>query len=131
MANHPLEIILGRQFADSLSMAVFITDTAGNLLYYNESAEKILGKRFEETGFMPVEEWATTFNPMDETGAPLPPEDLPLVKTLSTQRPAHGSFWIESLTGVKYLLSVTSIPIIGRGKSYLGAMAIFWKEDEI
>ena len=50
MAAHEIEIILNRQLADCLSIPVFITDTIGNLIFYNEPAEEVLGKRFEETG---------------------------------------------------------------------------------
>ena len=31
-------------------MPIFLVDTEGNLLYYNEPAEAILGRRFSETG---------------------------------------------------------------------------------
>lgn len=131
MANHPIEIIFARQFVESLSIAVFLTDPAGNLLFYNEPAEKILGKRFEETGSMPVSVWSTIFKPMDKEGLLMAPEKLPLVQTLTHKTPAHGSFWIESLTGEKSYLSVSSFPIIGRGQANLGAMAIFWKEETV
>lgn len=131
MANYPLEIILSRQLADSLSMAVFIVDTKGDLIFYNETAENILGRRFDETGEMPASEWSTIFKPKDKQGNDLKPEDLPLVKTFTNHKPAHGSFWIESLTGTNYLLSVTSIPIIGREQKFLGALAMFWKEEKL
>ena len=52
---YAIELILTRQLADCLAIPVFITDTIGNLLFYNEPAEDILGKRFEDTGEMPVE----------------------------------------------------------------------------
>ena len=81
MASYEIEIILNRQLADCLSIPVFITDTAGDLIFYNEAAEKILGKRFEETGEMPKEKWSTAFKPFDDDGNQLPPEELPLVKT--------------------------------------------------
>ena len=48
MGSYEIEIILNRQLADCLSIPVFITDTAGDLIFYNEPAEQILGKRFEE-----------------------------------------------------------------------------------
>ena len=73
MAAYEIEIILNRQLADCLSIPVFITDTDGNLIFYNEPAEGVLGKRFEETGEMPVAEWSTVFKPLDETGDPLLP----------------------------------------------------------
>lgn len=128
MAAYEIEIILNRQLADCLSIPVFITDTAGNLIFYNEPAEEILGKRFEETGEMPVEEWATVFKPLDEKGNALPPEELPLVKTLKDEFPYHRSFIIESLRGQLQNISVTSYPIISRTGKFLGAVAIFWKK---
>src|SRR6266540_7476246 len=98
---YAVEIILNRHLADCLAIPVFITDTTGNLLFYNEPAEEILGKRYEDTGEMPVEEWSTIFKNKDEEGRALPPEELPLVRTLNTHLPYYKTFWIESLMGKK------------------------------
>jgi PAS domain-containing protein len=127
MAAYEIEIILNRQLADCLSIPVFITDVAGNLIFYNEAAEEVLGKRFEETGEMPVEEWSTVFKPLDKKGNPMAPEELPLVRTLKEELPHHKSFIIESLKGQLQNISVTSYPIISRTGKFLGAVAIFWK----
>lgn len=127
MTAYDIEIILSRQLAETLSTAMFIIDTEGTLLYYNEAAEEILGKKFEETGVMPVNEWGTIFKPMDDKGNALNPEDLPLVKTLNSRIPAHGSIWIKSLKGYNHRISINSFPLIGRGQRFLGAVAIFWK----
>ena len=129
MPAQPIELILARQFGDSLSMPVFLVDPEGNLLFYNEPAEGIFGLRFGDTGGMRVEEWATLFRPSDAHGNPIPPEDLPLVQTLTTRRPANGSFFIDSLKGERMLITVTAFPIEGRPDRYLGAMAMFWKSD--
>ena len=125
--SYPIEIILNRQLADCLAIPVFITDTVGNLLFYNESAEDILGKRYEDTGEMPVEEWGTIFKSKDESGRLMDPEELPLVKTLLNQLPYFKTFWIENLQGRTEKISVTSYPIIGRAGSFMGAVAIFWR----
>lgn len=131
MPSYDIEIILSRQLADSLSMPVFITDIEGNLIYYNEPAEEILGKRFEETGVMPVEVWGKIFKPMDEFKTPIAAEELPLVKTLRNVYPYHKSFWIESLQGKSQKISVTSFPIIGRSGNFSGGIAIFWKDERL
>ena len=130
MAAYEIEIILNRQLADCLSIPVFITDISGNLIFYNEPAEKVLGTRFEETGEMSVEIWSTIFKPLDEQGKPLAPEGLPLVQTLDDRHPHHRAFWIESLQGKPEKISVTSYPIIGRTGSFLGAVAIFWESKD-
>lgn len=130
MAAQTIEIILNRQLADCLSIPVFITDTSGTLIFYNEPAEELLGSRFEDTGAMPPGKWSTVFTPMDENDIILPPEDLPLVKTLKDCYPYHKTFWIVSLRGKKEKISVTSYPIIGREDKFLGAVAIFWKAKD-
>jgi PAS domain-containing protein len=127
---HAIEIILNRQLADCLAIPVFITDTAGNLLFYNEPAEDILGERYEDTGEMPVEKWSTIFKSKEDDGSLVPPEDLPLVKTLKNQVPYFKTFWIESLQGKLEKISVSSYPIIGRAGKFLGAVAIFWRQTE-
>ncbi len=127
MPAYEIEIILHRQLADCMSIPVFITDTRGNLIYYNEASEDILGKRFEDTGEMPVALWSTQFKPLDEAGSPLAPEELPLVKTLNDKNPYHKIFHIESLQGLKQKISVTSYPIMSRTGLMLGAVALFWK----
>lgn len=127
---YPIEIILNRQLADCLAIPVFITDTVGNLLFYNEPAEEILGKRYQDTGEMKVEEWSTIFLSKDENGKLLEPEDLPLVKTLLNQLPYFKTFWIESLKGKTEKISVSSYPIIGRAGIFVGAVAIFWRPSD-
>ncbi len=127
MSSREIEVILSRQLADSLSTPVFIVDPVGNLIYYNEPAEDLLGLRYEETGTMPVSEWSSIFTPVDDDGNVVPPEELPLVQTLAMRTPAHGDFWIKSLVGKNHKISVTSFPIIGRPNRFLGAIAIFWK----
>jgi PAS domain-containing protein len=128
--SYPIEIILNRQLADCLAIPVFITDTVGNLLFYNESAEDILGKRYEDTGEMPVEEWSTIFKSKDASGKLLDPEDLPLVKALLHQRPFFNTFWIENLLGKTEKISVSAYPIIGRTGIFMGAVAIFWRASD-
>jgi PAS domain-containing protein len=127
MPQQEVEVILTRQLASYLVMPVFIVGPYGDLLYYNEPAEGILGRRFEETGEMPVEEWSTLFQPTDETGQPLAPESLPLVVALTQHSPAHRDMWIQGLDGVRRLIEVTAFPINGQAERYLGALAIFWE----
>ncbi len=79
---------------------------------------------------MPAEEWSSAFRPVDETGLPIPPQKLPLMVTLMTQRPAHDRFFIQGLDGVRRHLEVTSIPITGLSGDFLGAVALFWEISE-
>jgi PAS domain-containing protein len=127
MPAHQIEVILARQLADSLTVPIFLTDAKGTLLFYNEPAQELLGKRFEETGPMPLDTWSTIFNPEDGKGQPISPKDLPLVRSLASKEPAQGNFWIRSLNSERFHLSVTCVPLIGEGNRFVGALAIFWK----
>ena len=128
MTQHEIEIILARQFAEYIDLAFFIVDPQGNLLYYNEASENILGVLYDETGPMPADEWSTIFEPVDQAGQPLSPDDLPLMIALQQRIPAHSKIWIKSLdqTGQRRI-EVTAFPINAQGKRFSGAIAIFWE----
>ena len=51
-----------------LATATFIADATGELVFYNEPAEEILGRTFAEAGPMPAESWPSTFNLEDPEG---------------------------------------------------------------
>ena len=127
MAQKPVEIILMRQLASYLAMPIFVVDPAGRLLYYNEAAELLLGRRYEDTGERPLDEWSAIFTPTAEDGSPLPPEALPLVIALQKHQAAHRAFWIRGLDGVRRRIEVTAFPLEGQGRRRLGAVAIFWE----
>lgn len=122
-----VEIILARQLASYLTMPVFIVDPAGNLIYYNEPAEQLLGHRFEETGELGLEEWSTMFEPTDVAGRAIPPERLPLVIALRERRPAHQELLIRARDGSRRHLEVTALPLIGQADRFLGGLALFWE----
>jgi PAS domain-containing protein len=125
--SHPIQIILIRQLAGYLSVPLFLVDPQGNLLFYNEPAEAVLGRRFEETGAMPAEEWSSVFTPLDDGGQPVPPEALPLMIALAKQRPAYRRLFIRGLDGVLRHIEVAAIPIVGLQGEFLGAAALFWE----
>lgn len=122
-----IELILARQLASYLTMPIVIFDPSGNLVYYNESAELILGRRFEENGEMSVEEWTALFKPTDDTGEPLAHESRPLIIALTQHSPAHREMWLQGLDGVQRRIEVTAFPLNGQAERYLGAVAIFWE----
>ena len=120
------EIGLARALAKSLVIPIFIVDIDGSLLFYNEPAENILGKKFDETGAMPASVWSRLFTPTDEDGSPLLPDDLPLVITFRDKHPAHKKIWIRGLDNVQRHIEITSFPLLGDANRFMGAVAMFW-----
>jgi len=129
-AYKELEVILMRQLADCLAMPIFIVDAQGTLLFYNEPAEVLLGQRFEETGELTTDQWATAFVPTDAQNRPLPPEKVPLVIALRERRPNYADLWIRGLDQVKRHIQASAFPLVGRTGRFLGAVAIFWEASK-
>lgn len=127
MPQYEIEMILTRQLASYLALPIFLVDTQGTLVFYNEPAELLLGRRFDETGEMPVAEWSVVFTPTDEQGTSIAPEGLPLVIALAERRPAHRRFFIQGLDGKRRHIELTAFPLIGQAERALGAVALFWE----
>jgi PAS domain-containing protein len=130
MSQQEIEVILSRHLAECLAMPIFIVNPGGDLIFYNEPAEAILGQNYTETGTMPAKEWATVFQPFDAEGNPLSPEDLPLIIALKEHHPAHKVFNIHGKDGVLREIEVTAFPLIGQADRFLGALAIFWESPK-
>ena len=65
-----LVLILAREFASNLSTPTLIADERGYLVFYNEAAEAVIGRRFAETGEMPLDDWLGAFEPRTLAGEP-------------------------------------------------------------
>lgn len=128
MAGEPIEIILLRQWASSIAVPVWITDAEGRLVYYNESAEPILGVRFEEAGELPAEQLAERFAMSDEAGHPISNHERPLMIALTKQMPAHRKIGLRGADGHWRQVESSGFPLIAKDGRFLGAMAIFWED---
>jgi PAS domain-containing protein len=127
--QRPLELIHARNLLTGLSTPAFLVDEDGVLVFYNDAAGVLLGRRFEEVGRMGPAEWGTRFGPLDLDGRPLDLEQLPLTIALRRGRPAHATFRIRAIDGAEHDIHVSAIPITTtEGTS--GAMAIFWPVEE-
>ena len=125
----PIELILARNLISALSTPAFLVDEGGVLIFYNEAAGALLGRRFEEIGKVGPEQWGTMFGPVDESGAPIPYDELPLVLTIREGRPAHSELRIRSADGAEHEIEVSALPILTPHGSR-GGIAFFWPSAE-
>lgn len=123
-----LALILGRELASQLATATFIADASGELVFYNEAAEDILGRTYAEAGSMSASEWSSLFQVEDPDGTPLALEDLPGGVALAEGRPAHRRIRIVGLNGGPRLISVTAIPLFSHPGELVGMVAFFWED---
>jgi PAS domain-containing protein len=117
----PLELILARNLLASVSTPAFLVGDQGTLLFYNEAAAALLGRRFEDSGTLSAAEWTSEFGPYGEDGQPLPYDEIPATVALRSNRPFHGTFRGRDQREI----AASAIPIMGPGGSS-GAIVIFW-----
>jgi PAS domain-containing protein len=125
MSQKPLELILARNLMSALSTPAFLVDEGGLLVFYNEAAGILLGKRFEELGAVGPQEWGSLFGPFSADGAPIPYDELPLVTAVRSGHPAHAALTIRSTDGTAHSVEASAFPILTAHGSQ-GAIAIFW-----
>jgi PAS domain S-box-containing protein len=123
-----LVLILARELASNLATATLIADDRGQLVFFNEAAEKVVGRTFAETGEMPLDEWTASFSPRTPDSEALPPEQRPSRTALDERRPTHQQFLITSRDGVDRMVAVTAFPLFAHADEFVGVMAIFWPE---
>jgi PAS domain-containing protein len=126
MPQRDIGLILMRQLASELAVPLLLADEQGDMLYFNEPAELLLGRRFDEIGDLPLEERRRAFAFRNERGEPLPDDQPPLVVALREQRPVHRHVWLRALDGVYRELEVTAFPLLGGGGHLIGGVAMFW-----
>jgi PAS domain-containing protein len=134
MAQLPVELILMRQLASYLATPIFLVGAQGELLFYNEAAEGVLGYRFDEAVELPLAQWVRAFPLFSRTsGEALTIDEIPVMRALKERNPVHGSLLYERPGGERVPVLATAIPLVGQGAKVLGAAAIFWPaspEDE-
>jgi len=127
MAQHDVELILLRQLASCLSVPIVLFGPKGDVLFYNEPAEAMLGLRFQETGPLTPDETERRVHLTDEGGREIPRADRPSVIALGQQRPVHAQMWFTTADGVRRQMEVTAFPLLAQTGGLLGAAVMFWE----
>jgi PAS domain-containing protein len=127
--QRPLELILARNFLASISTPAFLIDARGHIAFYNEAAGGLLGRRYEDSGPMTLDDWTNSYGPFDADGNKIPFEKLDLTETLRGNRPAHSRIYICAIDQSLHEIEASALPIYGAG-NYRGALVVFWPVGE-
>ena len=128
-AQRPLELILARNLLCSISTPAFLVGEGGTLLFYNEAAGAMLGRRFEDTSVLTADDWTSAFGPLDQEGDAIPFEQIPATLALRSNRPYHGRFAVRGAGGKRMEIAASAVPIVGPDGAS-GAIVIFWPVEE-
>ena len=124
----PVELILARQLASRLAVPVLVVDARGDTLFFNEPAELIFGRSFDEIDALPFEERTAILAPRLPDGRPMPVHGLPGMVAMRDRRPAHATFHMSGFDGVLRAVAATAIPLESAGGHVLGAFVVMWSD---
>ncbi|MGH2466158.1 MAG: hypothetical protein ACRDGL_00260 [Candidatus Limnocylindrales bacterium] len=130
MAQRDIELILARQLAGQLAVATLLVDAGGDTLFFNEPAERIYGRRFDEVDALPGDERSAILAPLRRDGRPVPLDQLPSNVAIRDRRPTHAAFQMHGLDGVLRPIEATAVPLESAGGRVLGALVFFWIQDD-
>ena len=129
MPQRAVELILARQLASGIAVPVLLVDGRGDMIYINEPAEAVFGRRFDEIDSLPLAQRAAILSPRDRDGQPRPADQLPGVRAIRERRPVHDAFWINGLDGRPRATESTAIPLQGVEETVVGALVFIWLSD--
>jgi PAS domain-containing protein len=129
VAQFEVELILARQLAGGLAVPVLLVDARGDTVYFNEPAEVLLGRRFDEVDSLPFEERTALLASRHADGRHLPADDLPGMRAMREHRPVHAAFHMRGLDGVLRSVEATAIPLESARGHVLGAFVVLWAGD--
>jgi hypothetical protein len=127
LVQREIEIILIRRWASYVSLPLFLIAPDGLVIYYNDSAGAMLGRRYDDSGPMAAGELADIFVTATEGGDALPAEGLPFVRALRTRRPATGRIRYRALDGRDWSIEIAAMPLVGMAERFLGVLVAFWE----
>ena len=124
-----VELILARNLLSAVELAAFIVDPDGTVVFFNDSAGTLIGRRFEEVGPLDQAEWSSQFGPFDEFGQLMPTDSLPLSVALREGLPANGRFHVRLQEGELVQVDVSALPLVN-ANGFQGAIVVFWAAEE-
>jgi len=130
MAQRPVELILARQLASSLAVPVLLVDASGDTLFFNEPAELVFARRFDEIEALGFEERTKVLAPRSADGRPLPVGELPGMVAMRDRRPAHAALYIHGFDGVLRQVEATAVPLESASGHVLGALVVLWSSED-
>jgi PAS domain-containing protein len=106
---------------------MFLIDSEGTLVFFNEAAELLLGKKYAEVGGITANEFGTMLDLGHPDGSPMRRRDSPAGVAFYKREPAHRTVLATTLDGSRDLFEVTAYPLFGRVGEMHGVLTVFWQ----
>ena len=128
-AARSLPLILARELASNLATPMFLLDSEGTLVFFNDAAALLLGKTHAEVGEISSLEFGESLRVSTLDGEPLRRRDTPSGIAFFQHKPAHLRVLATTYDGVRRAFEATSYPLLGATGEMHGVVAVFWPDD--
>lgn len=122
-----LPLILARELASNLAMPMFLVDTRGMLVYFNDAAELVIGKPFAELGAIDALEFGSVLHMTQPDGELVRRRDSPAGIAFADRRPSHQHLLVTGYDGVRRAIEATAYPLLGARDELHGVVVVFWQ----
>src|SRR5438067_3670560 len=100
---------------------MFLADADGNLIFYNEAAEGLLGRPFVDNGALSPSDWQQAFDVRDRNDAPFPLESMGSWIQVQHEQPAMGHIKFSGADGTDHLVATCAFPLFTEQQRFEGA----------
>lgn len=122
--SRPLELVMARQWVALLTSPVLLFDATGSLAFFNEAAQVIMGRSFNECGALKPAEWHAMFRIEDASGTLVPQGQSALDEALTADGARQLTLLLRGLDGQRRQVGLATFPIRGLDRSKVGVMAL-------
>jgi hypothetical protein len=122
-----LPLILARELASNLATPMFLVDSSGMLVFYNDAAELVIGKPFAELGAVDALEFGSVLQMTELDGAPIRRRFSPAGIAFGERRPSHQQLFVTGYDGSRHAVEATAYPLLGGRDELHGVMVVFWE----
>lgn len=129
MPTEPVELILLRQFATYVTMAMLVISADGGLVFFNDAAAELLDAPLGEWSEMTADEFNDRWRAQVYAEGALNVATLTGATALNDDRPVHMSFDVLRDDAPERRLEATAHPLVGRGGLRLGVVVILWERS--
>ena len=122
-----LPLILARELASHLATPMFLLDTRGVLVYYNDAAALLIGKPLSEMGEIPSADFFEALKLTSPEGEPVKVRDTAAGIAFFEHRPAHVRLIATAYDGVRRDVHATAYPLFASNGEMHGVVSVFWE----
>lgn len=121
MARRSLELILARSLSENLAVPCFVINDAGAIVWFNESAERLIGRAAPETPELSASDLVALLDARTDDGKPAEPKMLPFLRALNDRVPATESLRVSGADGTEWV-DAAALPLLAPEGELLGVL---------